>query len=224
MWYYKNNMPEDEMLAGLPESQYGFIYHYYRAEVYRETNWRNRLDVTTNWAIVVTAAILSLIFSEPTVPHTVILINYLIVWFFLYIESRRFRYYSILRKRTRALEKHLLAPIFNGSNVSPKMNATWRDKLAKSLAKPEIPISKLEALSWRLRRNYLLIFPVLFVTWLAKIQNSPVHAESLEQLFTNAKLWIIPGEIVFIAFFASIAATMGLAVYISRKSEHDDLP
>ena len=76
-----------EDLVNLPESYYGFIYHYYRAEVYRETIWRNRLDNTTNWSIVVTGAILTFSFTNPVTPHSVILVNYLIVWFFLYIEK-----------------------------------------------------------------------------------------------------------------------------------------
>ena len=115
--------PLTEHLENFPEAYYGFIYHYYRAEVYRETNWRNRLDTTTNWSIVVTAAMLSFVFSNPQAQPSIILIDYLLVWFFLYIESRRYRYYSLLRERTRIIEKQILPQIFLGK--AKKLNKSY---------------------------------------------------------------------------------------------------
>ena len=44
------------------------LTHFYRGEVQRETEWRRRLDLTTNWAIIATMAAFSWTFSsvEPT--------------------------------------------------------------------------------------------------------------------------------------------------------------
>jgi uncharacterized membrane protein len=210
-------MPED-----LAESTYGFIYHYYRAEVYRETNWRNRLDVTTNWAIVVTAGILSFAFTNESAPHSLILINTLICWFFLYVESRRFRYYSMLRERTRLLESHLLSPLFKEARLP--QSDIWRKALSISLNQPHVTMSRLESIAWRLRRNYIMIITVLFIAWISKIQSYPVRSKSLEQMFTNAQLGVIPGEYVFYAYLVLIAVSIFLAFYIPQAAHEDDLP
>ena len=39
------------------------MVHYYRAEVARMSSWRDRLDRTSNWAITVVAALLSVSLS-----------------------------------------------------------------------------------------------------------------------------------------------------------------
>ncbi len=137
-------------MTTIPESEYGFLFHYYRAEVYRESNWRSRLDVTTNWAIVTTAAIISFAFGEPRVPHTIILVNYLLIWFFLYLEARRYRYYTMLRERTRALEKELFAPIFSGTNIKNLDVEKWQHAVSDDLQKPHVHMSKAEAIAWRM--------------------------------------------------------------------------
>src|SRR3990170_7377382 len=190
-------------LESLPESYYGFVYHYYRAEVYRETNWRNRLDTTTNWSIVVTGAIVSFAFTNELTPHSVILVNYLLVWFFLYIEARRFRYYWLLRERTRIIEKQLLTQIFLGKSGKLDTNK-WKEKLAKSFQNLSVPMSRMESIAWRFRRNYFFLFPLIFVSWLAKVQLNPYPATNLAEFFYNANMWIFPGMLVFIAFLGSI--------------------
>ena len=210
-------------LVNLPEAYYGFIYHYYRAEVYRETNWRNRLATTTNWSIVVTGAIVSFSFTNSLTPHSVILVNYLLVWFFLYIEARRFRYYWLLRERTRIIEKQLLTQIFLGKSGKLDSNK-WKEKLAKSFQNLSIPMSRLESIAWRFRRNYFFLFPLIFVSWLAKVQLNPYPAETLAEFFGNAQVWFIPGSFVFLVFLGSILAVIFIAFYIPHKSRHSDLP
>lgn len=213
----------DYQLENFPESYYGFIYHYYRAEVYRETNWRNRLDMTTNWSIVVTAAILSFVFTNTASPHSVILINYLLVWFFLYIESRRFRYYSLLRLRTRIIEKQLLPQVFMGRNKKLDKNK-WREKLSESLQHLHVPISRLESVAFRLRRNYLAIIPLIFVSWTVKAWTYPVKASGFAQFLENAGTLFIPGPVVFTAILSSVLFAFFIALYIPERSEHSDLP
>lgn len=205
------------------ESLYGFIFHYYRAEVYRETNWRNRLDITANWAIVTTGAILSFVFTEEKATHTVVLVNFVLVWFFLYIESRRFRYYMLLKERTRLLEKNLFSDVFTGKKF--KLNdAKWAKELIASFHKPQVAMSRIESIAWRLRRSYLFMFPLIFIAWLAKVQTYPVRAENMGQLFENADMWFVPGWLVFYTFLVAIVATIVIAFYIPERSEEDDLP
>lgn len=212
-----------DLLSGIPDSYYGFIFHYYRAEVYRETNWRNRLDTTTNWAIVVTAGIVSFTFSYSHISHAALLLNNLVVWFFLYIESRRYRYYSLLRYRTRVMEQHILGPIISGKKPLTR-NTNWLVKLAQTLQVPKVTMSRMEALAWRLRRNYVMIFPLLFLVWLGKISLHPVRALSLSDMLQNARLLFIPGELVFAAFWLNVVSAVIFAYYYTIKSHHDDLP
>lgn len=216
--------PSKDFLETLPESQYGFIYHYYRAEVYRETNWRNRLDVTINWAIGTTGAILSFVFSNSQVPHTIIIMNFFIVLFFLYSESRRFRYYLILKARTRLLEQNLLNRIFSDKSIPKAEDHAWITQLHDSLTNPTITMSRTESISWRLRRNYIFLLLVIFVTWIVKITTGPIPVRSIGEVLANARMWIIPGTVVVGVFIVLLVYLLIIAITIPRQSDESDLP
>ena len=72
------------------------MVHFYRAEVTRSNTWRQRLDATTNWAVVTTGAALSFAFGGISNTPTVILIDTFLVLMFLFIEARRYRYYELI--------------------------------------------------------------------------------------------------------------------------------
>lgn len=203
----------------------GYLYHYYRAEVYRETNWRNRLDVTTNWSIVVTAAILSYLFGNENVPNGVLVLNYLIVLFFLYMESRRFRYYAMLKKRTRLIESLVLSKIFVSPSTSTEQ-PSYEDieALTKSLDRPRLTISKLEAIAWRTRRIYIFLVLFLYITWLDRLALNPVRSDALAAIVSRAGMWFLPGWVVLLGFTLSVVALLLLAVYLPLRSVDDDLP
>jgi len=40
------------------------MVHFFRAEVQRANVWRQRLDTTTNWAVVTTGAAIALAFNK----------------------------------------------------------------------------------------------------------------------------------------------------------------
>lgn len=208
----------------IEEKYFGFLFHYYRAEVYRETNWRSRMDVTTNWVIVVTGVMLSFAFGETQAPHTIILLNYLVAQFFLYIEARRYRYYAMLRSRTRLMEEHILAPIFTGAEE--KIPDDWRKKLAVSLTHPKVSMSKIESLAWRLRRQYMVLLLVIFIAWMARIYMFPARVGSLSAAIGQAGIGVIPGAVVFAMFVLSLLICMALAyIYVPRATTViDDLP
>jgi uncharacterized membrane protein len=46
--------------------------HAYRGELGRTSSWRTRIDRTTNWAVVVTASLLTWTFSNESRPHYVL--------------------------------------------------------------------------------------------------------------------------------------------------------
>jgi uncharacterized membrane protein len=62
--------------------------HFYRGEISRIMVWRQRLDITTNWAITSSTAIITIAFSNRDVPHIIFFFNLLIVWAMLWIDCR----------------------------------------------------------------------------------------------------------------------------------------
>ena len=132
------------------------MIHFYRGEVQRSNTWRNRLDTTTNWAVITAGATLSFVFSSPSNPHFVIPINSILVAIFLLMEARRYRYYEIWSSRVRVLETgyfaHLLAP-----DSTPEDEA-WAEHLASDLNTPHFTITEWEAVGRRLTSKLSLDF------------------------------------------------------------------
>src|SRR5215218_10218990 len=134
------------------------VAHYHRAEIARMAGWRDRIDRTTNWAITVVAAMLSLSLSTPTAHHGVLLFAMVLVLLLLVIEARRYRFFDVYRNRVRRLERNYFAQIF-----APETDATddWILKLGDDLRRPMFLTSTSQALSRRLRRTYSLLFLIL---------------------------------------------------------------
>ena len=174
----------------------GFITqmsHLYRGEVARSNTWRTRLDSTTNWAVVTTGAVLTFAFTSLTHPHIVILISLLLVWLFLVIESRRYRYYELSALRVRLIETHFFARAVDPSIGS---HPDWAMRLVGSLLSPEFPISFWEAIGRRLRRNYIWIFTILGGSWILKLMLYPGLTRSPQSFWQHAAIGLIPGEVV----------------------------
>jgi uncharacterized membrane protein len=171
------------------------MVHLFRAEIQRANVWRQRLDTTTNWAVVATGAALSVSFSQPNVHHGVIILNTLLVTWFLFIEARRYRYYELWSYRVRLMETDffaaMLVPPFH---PSPE----WAESLAENLLSPSFPISMWEAFGRRLRRNYLWIYLILGASWFGKNYLFPQPATSITQFILRAAVGPIPGYIMII--------------------------
>ena len=88
------------------------MIHYYRAEMGRMNAWRSRLDLTSNWAITVVAAMLSVSLSTPTAHHGVLVFAMVLVLLLLVIEARRYRFFDVYRNRVRRMERNYFAQIF----------------------------------------------------------------------------------------------------------------
>src|SRR5436189_5315962 len=94
--------PSEERTVSLQRSLYdpGYVNamsHFYRGEMSRIMVWRQRLDVTTNWAITSTTAIITIALSTREVPHIIFFLNLAIVGVLLWIEARRCRFYVAFR-------------------------------------------------------------------------------------------------------------------------------
>lgn len=177
------------------------MVHLFRAEVQRANFWRQRLDTTTNWAVITTGAVLSFAFTQQHVNHIVILLNIVLVTIFLITEARRYRYYELWSYRIRLMETDFFAAML----VPPFHPAPdWAEALSESLLHPQFPISNWEALGRRLRRNYLWIYGVISAAWLARLWLFPFPAQVIEHLFERAALggihgeWVISAYVVFV--------------------------
>jgi uncharacterized membrane protein len=169
------------------------MVHFYRGEISRSNTWRQRLDNTTNWAVVTVAAILTFSFGSTSNPHIVILIGMLLVWLFVVIEARRYRYYELWALRVRLMETDFFAAMLTPP-FAPHQE--WATRLADNLLTPEFPISYLEAIGRRLRRNYIWLFLILGAAWVGKLLLHPTPANSLQGFLANAAIGFISGNIV----------------------------
>lgn len=190
------------------------MIHLYRGEVTRSNVWRQRLDNTTNWAVITAGAAISFALGSSQNHHGVILLNTLLITLFLYLEARRYRYYELFASRVRLMETDFFAAML----VPPfAPSEDWAESLTENLLQPHFTISMWEAFGRRFRRNYFWIYVVLAVAWILKSFLFPTPATSLEEFFARASLGTIPGEVMILigmAFngilFAIGVATIGL--------------
>lgn len=193
------------------------MVHLYRGEIQRANTWRNRLDTTTNWAIVTAGAAISFALSDPSHHHGIILLNIGLIVIFLYIEARRDRYYELWSYRVRLLETDyfaaMLVPPFHPSS-------DWAETLASSLLRPKFPVSLAEAMGRRFRRNYLAIFVALILTWLFKNYTQPTPTNSLTEFIQRARVGPIGGEWVLgaVVLFSVGMIFFGLATLSLNSS------
>ena len=189
------------------------LAHFHRAEMGRMSDWRGRIDRTSNWAITVVAGMLSISLSTPSSHHGVLLFAMLLVFLLLWIEARRYRFFDIYRARVRQFERHYFAQIFD---PRPGLSGAWPELLAQSLREPSFQLSHWMAMSRRLRRNYIWMFLILLFAWILKITSPRLQdeavplelAHSFAAVIRNADLGPVPGWMVIacvVAFFGFLA-------------------
>lgn len=177
------------------------MVHLFRAEIQRANVWRQRLDTTTNWAVVSTGATLSIAFSQSNIHHAIIMLNTLLVMWFLFIETRRYRYYELWSYRVRLMETDFYAAML----VPPfQPSPEWAESLAENLLSPKFPISIWEAFGRRLRRNYFWLFLILYASWVAKIWLFPLPAVTLQEFIQRSAVGPVSGQVMIL---------LGLIIY-----------
>ncbi|MGI8898884.1 MAG: DUF2270 domain-containing protein [Pyrinomonadaceae bacterium] len=200
------------------------MIHFYRGEVQRSNTWRNRLDTTTNWAVLTAGATLSFVFSSPSNPHFVIPINSILVAIFLLMEARRYRYYEIWSSRVRVLETGYFAQLLAPDSVP--LDESWAQHLASDLITPHFTISEWEAVGRRLRRNYLWIFALLALSWNLKVYLHPLPARDFNAFIDRATVGIVPGWVVFVigVIFHAAIAIFAIGTVRLREATGEVLP
>jgi uncharacterized membrane protein len=190
------------------------MVHLYRAEVTRANVWRNRLDTTTNWAVVTVGAALTFLFSSPDHPHFILLLVLLLVLTFMLIEARRYSYYALWYHRVRLLETGFLSAMI----IPPYAPAEdWGGALADTLRNPAFPIPRWRAAANRYRRNYVWLVSLLLISWFLKLSVHPTTAGSLQHVIDRASIagWV-PGLWVMGTIAILYVALLGLigAMYL----------
>jgi uncharacterized membrane protein len=188
------------------------VVHFYRGELAHADAWRARLDPTTNWAVVTTGGMLSFAFSNPSHSHVTLLLADLLVIIFLSFEARRFRYYDVWRSRVRMIEENFFIPILLRNLVSPR--ARWSEWVAQDLDRPKFKKTFLEAVGVRLRYNYIWIFLVILVAWIAKLNVHPTAAWSPMVVLRRAAIGPVPGALIL----GMVAAFYALAIWLALRA------
>jgi uncharacterized membrane protein len=199
------------------------MVHFYRGEVQRSNTWRNRLDTTTNWAVLTAGATLSFAFSSAENPHFVIPINSVLVAFFLFMEARRYRYYEIWASRVRVLETGYFAQMLAPSGTQ---DHEWAEHLAADMRAPHFTISEWEAVGRRLRRNYLWIFILLAVSWNLKVYLHPFPARGFDMFIKRAAIGSLSGEfmLMFGVVFNAVVFIFAFATVRLKQATGEVLP
>jgi uncharacterized membrane protein len=212
-------------LRACTSAEIGAIAHLYRAEIYRSTVWRTRLDSTTNWAVVTTGIALSATFSSSTASPLPMALVGLIVAMFLLLEARRYRYFNIWRARARLLETDFYTPMLRGEQLHT--DAQWSRLLAHDYCEPRYHVSLTRAAGRRLRRTYAYIFVIQAIAYYGKLAIHPQPLHALSDLWTRAAVGPIPGQVVVVAgvlfhlgwmVFAYVTLRLDVRSWLIRRS------
>lgn len=180
---------------------------FYRATVSRATTWRDRLDRTVNWSVIVVASLLTWAFSTRENPHGLLLMGMIVVLVFMTIEARRYRRYDVWRFQSRVLEENLFA---NALEPAGAEDEAWRRRLASELRDPAYKVPLKEALARRLRRAYLALLTILLAAWVVRLSLS---ADPPASMIDAASIWRVPGPVVVAIVAASYGALVALALW-----------
>ena len=209
--FEENELTRAEYIAALS--------HFYRGELHRATMWRVRLDTTTNWSIVSVMALVTFSLGDPSHSHVGILVGMALVFTFLTIEARRFRFFDVWRARTRMLEENFVAPIVKRDLKSPI--GRWGQMVAEDLFRPKFKVTWHQALKARLLRNYAPLFVILLVSWFIKI-NVPSLAETEDTDAVVATWWerlevgTIPPWVSMLFILLLYAYLLGVIIFARR--------
>ena len=182
-------MVEENDIPEFSGSELGAMAHLYRGEVYRSTIWRTRLAATTNWSVVSLGLALTISYQSPDSSALPLFLVAMLIGVFLYLESRRYRYFNVWRARARWLEIHFYAPMLRREKVEQH---GWMERLAEDYQRPEHHISFPRALGRRLRRNYMWIFSVQT----AALYGKCLGAAGSEAGFQSLHIGAFPGWVL----------------------------
>lgn len=200
------------------------LVHLYRGEVQRVNTWRNRLDRTPYWSMVMVAGMITWSYSSPNRHPALILLTIPITSAILTLEANRYQIHEVWRSRLRLLEENFLANMLDPETTLPRTE--WMKVLSNDLREPEHKVALWAALAVRLRRVYLWIFSTIILSWFMKITIHPTQAESLTMALERGRIGFLPGPYVaiFLIFFlASLTILSFVGVYSVKEKREGEV-
>lgn len=190
-----------------------WLAHLYRAIAGDNSMWRQRLDVTSNWAVPLVLALVTLALSERTVSHlTLLVLGWALIVLAAMVEARRYRTLHHGAWRARLIEHGYYVPRLEGR---PEPDA-WRASLAADLRRPALRLSMWDALRSRFRATYAVLGHLLTLAWLAKLVSHPrLPASGAELLERLALANLVPGWLVLVAALCLPLGATAIAVSAS---------
>lgn len=197
--------------------------------------WRQRLDATTNWAVITTAAVITFAFGEAQAPHFVVLMGLVFTAFFLLMESRRYQVYHVWEVRLRLLHRYVVAPALRGESVGGSTRLESSDQvggesargisaqkgleeIAQHLGSTLPRISLLQAIGYRIRRNYGPLFTIVLLAWGLKLWASPEPVADFGAFVARASVGVVPGGWILVG--ALVFLLLSVAAALAAPSEH----
>lgn len=193
------------------------MVHFYRGELARANAWRIRLDTSSNWAVVAAIGLLSFAFGVPEHSHASILFGMILIFHFLALEGRRYRFFDLWRYRLRLIEENFYGPIVARDLHSPDRN--WGKLMAGDLLRPQFKISYWQALRARLVSNYLSLFVMLLLAWLGKLLIQPaLDGRFWHQMSIGPIPWYLP-----LSFVGVLYTFLAVICFFVKRVSHPDL-
>jgi len=158
-----------------PSEFHGAMAHLYRGEMHRMTVWRQRLDITSNWAIILTTALTTFTLGAVEVPHYTLLLGLALIGISILIEGRRYRHLHHSKWRLYLLERGFFGELLSPPSAEAA-EIDWRRLLSRDLRHTHFALSWLMAVRVRLRRNYLLLLYFVTGVWIVKLFIHPSGA------------------------------------------------
>jgi len=160
------------------------VSHLYRAEMNRMSVWRHRLDVTSNWTVILATALTTFTLGAADVPHYTLLLGLALVMISILLEGRRYRHLHHSKWRLYLIESGFFSNILRPArHFDPSPD--WRRLLAADLRHTHFSISWFTGMRLRLRRNYLMVIAFMSAVWVAKLFIHPTRASSLQEFYSR---------------------------------------
>ncbi len=187
------------------------IIHFYRATMEHSDMWRQRLDTTTNWAVVTSVGVISFTFSSVPTPHFILLMLLVVNSFFLLMESRRYQLYDVWQARLDVLHRYYFTPALTDyRDTDEELSQAKLSELGENLGETVPRMSIVDALGLRIRRHYLYIFLVTIGAWTLKIYIHPMSAAVWSEYVQRATVGVLGGTavILLVLAFSVVAFTL----------------
>ena len=187
----------------------GAMAHLYRGEMQRMTVWRQRLDVTSNWAILLMVALTTFTLGATDVPHFTLLLGLALIGISVLIEGRRYRHLHHSGWRLHVIEVGYFAPLLDPTQ---KTFGQWRQVLAEDLRRPRFLMGWFTATRVRLRRNYLMVLYFVTAAWVTKLYIHPARPHSVVEFYNRLAVGeLIPPWFVAVTAFVFVCGATVLA-------------